>query len=857
MPPVRPMPPRIHKLCTALMAALCLPGIGYAQTQHDSASVSFEPRTAVAQASASPALPSLLLGGSDFTADMYTGVGAAAPGTYQLDVYFNNQWVEARSLELRADASGAIQPCLDRTLLAAWGVDLAKVDRHLAEGTLSSRELPQGAFCDDLKDFIPEASVIADVAQLRLDVTVPHLYAARVARDWVDPSQWDDGITAGVLRYNVNAYRDENNGQAQNSASATLSAGLNVGAWRLRHDGSARWNERTGMDYTPGATYLQRSIRALGAQLQLGQGYSRGDLFSSVPFTGAQIYSDDRMLPSSQRGYAPTIRGVANGNSRVSIYQQGRLIHEMSVTNGPFEINDLYATPYGGDLEIVVTAANGAEQRFTQSYAAVPQLLRPGQNRFSAVAGRVRSWNGGDTPYLVEGTWRRGISNAVTGYGGLRVSDGYQGGVLGAAVNLPFGALATDVTVSQSRQADGRSLRGQSYRVTYSKDLFARRTNVALAAYRYSTEHFRDLADHIRDNQPSSGVVVSPAIYRQRSRFDLNVSQRLPDGWGSVWVSGNTTTFWDRPQAQAAYSVGYNNRFGSLTLGLNAQRSRTTYSAVSRNDTQIGLSISMPLGVPSSAAAPRLNLDANHGSGGQSYRAGVSGNVRDGISYGVSADSSRKGGVGVSANASYRGQVAEISSYYTRNKNNQSVSFGAQGGVVIHSGGATFASSLGETVGLVRVDGGTGARINQQGMVDRRGYTVLGGISPYRVNAFEIDVTDAPDTVSMAGGAKPVAPTLGAVVPVVFETKRAAAARLVIAIDDKGNPAPFGASVTDLSGQVVGMVGQAGQMWLSLTDAETSAIEVHSPSGVLTCALPEATNLELATANCVRSNTSN
>lgn len=826
---------RISTLSAALFAVLVM-GVGN-DARADASATDVPHDNALALAAGNDASPLLMLGSADFSAEMFAGGGMAAPGSYDLDVYFNSQWIERRVLELRTDADGEIQPCIDRKVLSAWGVDLGKVDSALAAGSLDAAAIPdEGSFCVDLEDYIPHASVISDTAQLRLDVTVPHVYVSRMARDWVDPAEWQDGITAGLLRYNVNAYRDERPGYASQSGSATFNAGLNVGAWRLRHDGSARWSDVRGLEYTSGSTYLQRSIRSLGAQLQLGEVYSRGDLFSSMPFTGAQMYSDESMLPISQRGYAPTIRGVANGNSRVSIYQQGRLIHEVSVANGPFAIDDLYATAYGGDLEVVVTAANGAEQRFTQTYAAVPQLLRPGQNRFSAVAGQVRSWDGAHEPYLVEGTWRRGISNALTGYGGLRLSDGYQAFVLGAAINLPIGALATDVTVSRSEQPNGQLLRGQSYRITYSKELFARRTNLSLAAYRYSTEHFRDLSDHIRANSPTDGVIVAPTNYRQRSRFDINVSQRLPDGWGNLWLSANTTSYWDRPQSQTAYSVGYNNTLGNLTLGFNAQRSRTSYGGRAHDDTQIGLSLSMPLGVVKTSSPPRLNVDANHGGGDTSYRAGISGNVGENLYYGASASQSSNGDLGLALNGNYHGRYAELSGYYSRTGSSQSLSLGASGGMVVHRGGLTLASSLGDTVGLVSAEGAAGARVNQDSVrIDRRGYAVVGHISPYRVNQFSLDPADAGDEVSILSGSNAVAPTLGAVVPIQFRTERAAATRLLVGVDDAGQPLPFGSPVTDPQGRSVGMVGQAGQMWLTFAHKETRTINIDTAKGRLRC----------------------
>ncbi|KYF17681.1 hypothetical protein AIZ04_25550, partial [Salmonella enterica subsp. enterica serovar Typhimurium] len=75
-----------------------------------------------------------------------------------------------------------------------------------------------------------------------------------------------------------------------------------------------------------------------------------GELFDSTQFRGVQLASDDRMLPDSERGFAPVVRGVANSNAKVRISQNGLTIYETTVAPGAFEIDDLYPTGYGGDL---------------------------------------------------------------------------------------------------------------------------------------------------------------------------------------------------------------------------------------------------------------------------------------------------------------------------------------------------------------------------------------------------------------------------------------------------------------------------------------------------------------------------
>jgi outer membrane usher protein len=58
-------------------------------------------------------------------------------------------------------------------------------------------------------------------------------------------------------------------------------------------------------------TYLQRDIPLLKGRMLLGESNTTGQLFDTLPFSGVQLASDERMLPESLRGYAPEIRGIA------------------------------------------------------------------------------------------------------------------------------------------------------------------------------------------------------------------------------------------------------------------------------------------------------------------------------------------------------------------------------------------------------------------------------------------------------------------------------------------------------------------------------------------------------------------
>ncbi|WP_257903299.1 fimbria/pilus outer membrane usher protein, partial [Pseudomonas sp. Colony2] len=110
--------------------------------------------------------------------------------------------------------------------------------------------------------------------------------------------------------------------------------------------------------------------------------FTPGDVFDSVPFRGVQLASDMGMLPDSMQGYAPVIRGIAETQAKVEVRQNGYSLYTTYVAPGAFEINDLNAASGSGDLEVIITEADGRERRFTQPYATLANMLRENTWRY-------------------------------------------------------------------------------------------------------------------------------------------------------------------------------------------------------------------------------------------------------------------------------------------------------------------------------------------------------------------------------------------------------------------------------------------------------------------------------------------
>jgi outer membrane usher protein len=743
------------------------------------------------------------------------------PGEYGVDLYVNDRRVGRERVTFSDSPSGGnAQACLTEEVLDRAGLD---IDR-LATGVLGDHG------CLDLAGALPEANVTFDVNALRLDLMLPQASMRRQARGFVDPRHWDAGITAATVGYRINAYRSEaERRDARSNVYLGLDNGLNVGGWRLRQRASMRWDQGRSHWRNIGA-YAEHDITPWRAQLTLGDSFTSGELFDSFAFRGARMASDDRMRPAALSGYAPVVRGIAESNARVEIRQNGMLIHEATVSPGPFVIDDLYATGYGGDLEVIVIEASGRRHGFALPYAAVPQLLRPGQSRYAATFGQVRnSGPVGASPWVAELTYQRGLSNAVTAYmGGQGAAQGtYLSALAGTAVNTPVGALSMDITTSRTRNVDGDNRSGQSFRVAYSKALPGSGTNVSLAAYRFSSTGFLGLNDAMTYRGQRNPSVSNPDRdrWRQRSRFQVTLSQAVSARGDALTLSGSSSDYWGNGGRQSSYQLGYGFRWSGATISLAASRSQVG----GRESNSYSVAANIPLGTDT-ARRPSLQLSADRYDRYSGMRATISGS-RDSVNYGASASRNRLGDTELSTNVGYRAPYAVLGGAYSHGRHARQASLTASGGLVVHGGGLTLAQSIGETVALVEARGAHGAKIGSQGRVDRHGYAVTAGLSPYRYNNVAIDPKGTSMNVELGSTLQRVAPRAGAVVAVKYETVTGRAA-VITATRDDGKALPFGAQVLDAQGNAVGVVAQAGRIFVrGVEDAGSLRVQWDERAG--------------------------
>ena len=168
------------------------------------------------------------------------------------------------------------------------------------------------------------------------------------------------------------------------------------------------------------------------SQLTLGDSSAPADVFDSVPFRGFQMASDDDMLPSSVRNYAPVIRGVAAAMPPSPSVRMVTLSMRPKWRRGRSR-SPIWPPPGAGDLDVTIKKADGSEQHLRIPYASLPVLQREGKFRYSVTGGQFRAYDSHTEKNLfVQGTGIYGLPWGFTLYGGVQnAGNKYQSYALG------------------------------------------------------------------------------------------------------------------------------------------------------------------------------------------------------------------------------------------------------------------------------------------------------------------------------------------------------------------------------------------------------------------------------------------
>lgn len=741
-----------------------------------------------------------------------------SPGNYRVKVFMNETPLDSRMVTfvLRPDHQGQehLQPCLSTADLAALGVNIDAIPA-----------LKEAQNCVDLPQAIADANAEFVFSQQQLKISIPQAALKRRARGYVSSERWDHGVPSILVNYSFSGAqsRVRHGGGNDDNYFLSLRNGANLREWRLRNSSLWSRDSRGRSQWHTVNTYLQRDIVPLKGQLTLGDATTTGEMFDSLAFRGLQLASVEEMYPDSLRGYSPVVRGIARSNAKVTIRQSDQVIDQRFVPPGAFEISDLYAVSGSGDLDVIITESDGTEQHLIVPFASLPVLQREGRLSYGFTMGQYRPGEAHiDSRYFLQSTLIYGLPWGTTVYGGSQLAERYQSLLIGAGKNMGNGgALSLDSTQSWARLRqhgeDGGHHQGQMWRLRYGKSFAVTGTQLTLAGYRYATGGFSTLQRALAARESASERFFSSNGAQTRSRKEFSIQQGIGLLSGSLYLNFIEEDFWNHSDKRRSFVVGYNGAIKGISYGLNYNQNR---SGRAGSDRVIALNLSIPLNIWSHPTWANYSVN-NNNRGQTSQNLGFNGTALadNNLNWGLNQGYTNQGkGESTNLNLAYSGVRARAETRISRDRYQQRLSYGLQGGVLLHADGLTLSQPLNDTVVLVKAPGAGDVRIiNQVGVrTDGRGYTVVPYANPYRENNIALDPATLADDVELELTSQTVVPTQGAVVVAHYKT-RVGGRLMMILTRPEGGAVPFGALATLTESQDVNssIVGDGGQVYLT------------------------------------------
>ncbi len=780
-------------------------------------------------------------------------------GEYDLDSYLNGQYFAKQRYQFKHENPNAqASPCFSAKMLLEFGVRADLIQLKIAQFKTEQQDVAESSICYALSQWIDGASYTFNQENLSLSLSIPEIALHKNPRGYVDPMLWDRGIYAAYLSYHGSIYQIQNQTQKlvqhlvqnqthdqvqsrpqdqpqnpssakqhQQNAYASIQAGVNFATWQLRHNG--QWQKQNRLlqlnqsqsDYSAVNTYIQRAFADIGAVLRIGESHSNSDLFDSVAYRGIDLSSDDRMLPNSQQGFAPQIRAFAKTNAKVEVRQQGQLIYQSNVAAGHFEINDLYPTGYGGELEVRIFEANGEIQRLRIPYASIAQLLRPDMQRYAFTIGQYNERNMTYKPWLAQLKYQRGINNSMTLSAGIQTVKDYYAAHLGAAFSTQLGAFSFELSHANA-QFDSGTQQGESYRLGYSKFFSPTATNFTLSSYRYSSDRFYRLAQAIAIQNQQRGDFNPYVTHQARQEFQLSLNQSLEQHWGNLYVLVSWMNYWNNKQPSHDYQLRYSNSYGRLQYSFSIRKRlfENRWLNQSPNDTEYMLSLSLPLYFRKSSSHLNASKSQNL------TNIGLSGQLGERFYYGVSSTTSN-GYRGSNIHAQYRSDYMTLGAGLSESKQYRQSEFSVQGNIVAHAKGLVWGPDQAQTMLLIYAPDAVGAKVNlATGVrINPQGYAVIPYITPYQMHVVQLDTEQMSNDVELIENNHRIAAYAGAISKLHFAT-RVGKMVYIQSVRANGQALAFAADIYDAQGNQIGMVSQ-GSLAMFRTQQYTGIVSVR------------------------------
>ncbi|BAP36417.1 thin pili usher protein AcuC [Acinetobacter guillouiae] len=762
-----------------------------------------------------------LFGGASQDIDLsnFKRSNGVIPGVYTLQTTINGE----KTLGLidfkfdHLDASRTAVLCIDKQLLSR--LDLK---REILEN------LPKQD-CLTIKDLSADAYYDVNMSDLTLNISLPLVIVNQRPHGYIAPEQFDKGVTSAFVSYDFNRYTSKTHQQKELSSNyLSLTGGLNLGGLSFRHAGSFD-SSGTGLgSYHSYMNAISTDVLPLHARLTAGDFSTQSYVTESAQIRGMQLASDISMLPMSQRSYAPLIKGVANTNALVSIYQNGRKIYERTVPVGEFEFNDLTAIGNNGDLTVEVTENGGEKRQFIVPMQGNMSLVRVGQFNYSMAVGQYKLNNIVTDDYVAQFGAEFGLTNYSSVSAAINASKVYQNYVLSLGKNTSLGGFRFDLEQAKTTVIQ-KDYMGQRFKLAYQYSHAPSNLSISATAQyqdqKYQTLNntmlllnYKDLGQVELDNLFSS--------YRLKQQFNLSLYKTFANSkLGSISLSVLKSNYWDSMDDYMQYDLGYANRWNKLNYSIGYSQSNRSLSGYNSNnkDQKVYLTLSMPLEWRKKHINTYSNIQHSKTEGQPTNATlGFTGTLGEQkqMNYSVTANQSwnqnSAENSSISTNLSYNLPQVKFGVMVSSSDQQSQYSVSARGALVAHRYGITATNQISDTYTIIHAEGARGANImNAWGSkIDYFGNAVYANLSPYDKNLISLNIQDLDFDINVKSNQAEVIPRRNSATLVKFDVEKTSNILLNVLNFDMTKQIPIGVQALSTDGQIVGMFGQSNQLFI-------------------------------------------
>ncbi|ELE37326.1 outer membrane usher protein faeD [Escherichia coli KTE66] len=743
---------------------------------------------------------SFIQGGAGVNPEVWAALnGNYAPGRYLVDLSLNGKESGKQILDVTPQDSKEL--CLSEAWLTKAGVYVSA--DYFREGYDATRQ------CYVLTK-APSVKVDFDVSTQSLALSIPQKGLVKMPEN-VD---WDYGTSAFRVNYNANANTGRNNTSA--FGSADLKA--NIGRWVVSSSATASTGDSGGNSATINMFTASRAIRLLSADLLVGKTSTGDSMLGSTGTYGVSLSRNNSMKPGNL-GYTPVFSGIANGPSRVTLTQNGRLLYSEMVPAGPFSITDvpLYTS---GDVTMKVTGEDGREQTQVFPLAVMNGQLSPGEHEFNLAAGLPDDDSDMDGAVFAA-SYGYGLEN-LTLRTGLVFNQDWKGASAGMVVGLGWlGAVSVDGAYASAKYRDG-SHSGNKVQLAWSKQLETTNTGLRLSWSRRS-EEYEDMSSF----NPSEVYSQVNQGRRVKDEWSAGISQPVGklfslslSGWQRSYYPASAISA-HRQQKDSGKERGVTGTLSTQIEGVGVNLSWTgSRNAEGENNWSASASVSVPFMLLDRRYSSSTSVSTGKDSG-TGFSTGLSGSLNDRFSYGFGGGRDGDGGASSYLNASYSGDRAYLSGAL-----NQSSSGGTSGSVsasgsvlaVPAAKDIMFSRTTGDTVAVVNVKDTPGVKVTSgDGQTNSDGNLVV-PLNSYDWNTVTIDAGTLPLSTELTNTSQKVVPTDKAVVWMPFDALKVK--RYLLQVKQRnGEFVPGGTWARDSKNTPLGFVANNGVLMINTVDA--------------------------------------